>query len=98
MRVEDTRPPDRDGRHLELTLVLQHLWVYAITTKSDFAREYADAIAEAACRGLITTAVVPHGSLHGRLWKPTAKGLTFLFDHANLIADTQEADYVAHYC
>ena len=98
MRVEDKRPPDAGGRTLELVLMLQHLWTYAQTTKSDFAREHADAIAEASCRGFLTTAVTPNGSVFGRLWKPTAAGLSFLFDNAELIQESQEAEYVAHYC
>lgn len=97
-RVDDPRPSDPEGRTLELVLVLQHLWTYAMTTKSDFARLYADAVAEAASRGYITTSVVPNGKVFGRLWKPTAAGTQFLFDHAELIQETQEADYVAHYC
>lgn len=98
MRVEDKRPPDRDGRTLELVLVLQHLWTYAQTTKSDFVREHADSVAEAASRGFITTAVVPNGDVYGRLWKPTASGTRFLFANADLIQNTQEAEYVANYC
>lgn len=97
MRVEDKRPPDRDGRTLELVLVLQHLWTYSYSTKSDFAREWADAIAEAASRGFVTTAIVPGGSVFGRLWKPTDRGLSFLFDNAALIQN-QEDEYVSNYC
>lgn len=82
MRVEDPRPFDETARTLELCQVLSRLWTYSVTTKSDEARLYADEIAEAASRGFITTAVAPHGSLYGRLWKLTPSGLSFLFANA----------------
>lgn len=46
------------------------------TTKSDFARAYADGISECASIGLLTTAR-PDGSF-GRMWCLTAAGLTVL--------------------
>lgn len=82
MRVEDPRPFDEVARTEELCQVLSRLWTYSVTTKSDEARLYADEIAEAASRGFITTAVAPHGTLFGRLWKLTPLGLSFLFDNA----------------
>lgn len=61
-----------------LLTVLQHIHTYAFTTKSDLARQHADIIAEAASKGLISTAIVP-GSAHcGHIWKITTKGLTLL--------------------
>lgn len=82
MRIEDPRPFDEEERSLELCQVLARLWTYSVTTKSDEARIYADEIAEAASRGFITTAVAPHGTLYGRLWKLTPSGLSFLFAKA----------------
>ena len=98
MRLEDTRSPDLEGRTLELAMVLQQLWTYALTTKADLVRSHADAVAEAASRGFITTSVIPHGTLHGRLWKLTPAGLSFLFANADLIAHTQENAYVENHC
>lgn len=95
MRVEDPRPFDQAARTLELCQVLSRLWTYSMTTKSDEARLYADEIAEAASRGFITTAVAPHGSLYGRLWKLTPQGLLFLFANAGDPAATEIA-YAQH--
>lgn len=96
MRVEDPRPFDRGQRTTELALVLSRLWTYSVTTKSDEARLYADEIAEAASRGFITTAVAPHGTLYGRLWKLTPSGLQFLFDNAG-DPSTTEIAYVQNH-
>lgn len=79
-----------------LTL-LQRVWVYSITTKSDIAREYADEIAEAASRKFVTTEIVPGRNIHGRLWKLTPEGTDFLFAHAHVIADEEVANYVASF-
>jgi hypothetical protein len=59
--------------------LLQRVWTYVVTTKSDDARAFADEIAEGSSRGFLTTQVVPHGNVHGRIWKVTPRGLTFLF-------------------
>lgn len=80
-----------------LVRVLHRLWTYSLTTKSGEIREYADEVAEAAIRQLITTAVVPGGSTYGRLWKLTPAGVSFLFDHADLIRD-EEARYAQAHC
>lgn len=47
------------------------------TTKSDFAREYATQIAEAASSGLITTETPMDG--FGNVWRVTPDGLMSLF-------------------
>lgn len=47
-----------------------------MTTKSDFARAWADYLAMAASQGLITTKL--YGDVYGREWQITAKGLTAL--------------------
>lgn len=86
MRLEDTRPADDVGRVAGLVYVLHRLWTYALTTKSDEARCYADEVAEAASRGFITTSVTPGGTLHGRLWKLTPEGTAFLFANASSLA------------
>lgn len=46
------------------------------TTKSDFAREQADAVAMLACCGLITTHM--QDDTWTNLWKITSEGLLFL--------------------
>lgn len=92
--IEDTRPAAQAGRDKHLLYVLQRIWTYAITTKSDLVREYADEVAEAAGRNFITTKVIPCRDLHGRLWKLTPEGTQFLFDNADVIADEEVANYV----
>lgn len=94
MRVEDPRPPELVERVRGLVHVLQRLWTYALTTKSDEVRSFADEVAEAASRGLITTSVIPKGSIHGRLWKLTPAGLQFLYDNAEALAN-EEDEYVS---
>lgn len=62
----------------DLLTLLQHIHTYAFTTKSDLARQHADMIAEAASKGLISTAIIPGSSHMGHIWKITTKGLTLL--------------------
>jgi hypothetical protein len=59
MNIVDTRPPGEDGRKAALVHLLQRVWTYEVTTKSDDARAFADEIAEGSSRGLLTTQVVP---------------------------------------
>jgi hypothetical protein len=92
----DPRPAAELERDTALLLVLQKLWTYSLTTKSDDVRSYADEIAEAASRGFITTIVIPNGSLHGRLWKLTPKGTQFLWDEADRLLN-EEDHYAARY-
>lgn len=62
-----------------LAHVLETIWHTHATTKSNFSREFADEIAEAACRGLITTrASFTPMSPFGRTWRITRRGLTVL--------------------
>lgn len=49
------------------------VWQTNVTTKSDFAREWADYIAMAASMGLITTRVA--GDVYSRHWQITSFGL-----------------------
>jgi hypothetical protein len=74
MDIVDTRPPGEDGRKAALVHLLQRVWTYEVTTKSDDARAFADEIAEGSSRGLLTTQVVPHGKTFGRIWKLTPLG------------------------
>jgi hypothetical protein len=96
--IEDSRPPSEKERETNLLCLLQRVWTYAFTTKSDLARAYADEIAEGASRGFLTTSVVPGRPIHGRLWKVTPSGLQHLFDNAGTIADEEVANYVESYC
>lgn len=92
--LTDPRPPDQESRDALLLVLLQRVWTYSITTKADLSRAYADEIAEGASRGFLTTEVVPGRMIHGRLWKLTPTGTTFLFDNAHVIADEEVANYV----
>ena len=53
--------------------------VHAPTTKSDFAREYADQIARLASMNLITVKVNP--DIYGRRWRITQKGMDELDEY-----------------
>lgn len=59
-----------------ITRVLDRAWRAPFSTKSDFARTYADFVALAACEGYITTQVAIHH--YGRTWVITPKGLRHL--------------------
>ncbi len=99
MNISDPRPPDMEGRDSALVHLLQRVWCYPVTTKSDVARQFADEIAEAASRELLTTAVVPpkYAQVFGRLWKLTPAGLQFLWDHGAELT-FEETRYVETYC
>lgn len=62
-----------------LIRVLDEIFQQHATTKSNFSRLYADEIAEAACRGLITTreSFTPFAPF-GRTWRITRRGLAVL--------------------
>lgn len=64
----------------EMARLLFVLWSAprAITTKSDFAREWANELAEASGRGLATTKIYPGLPQHGSYWRITAEGLIHL--------------------
>jgi hypothetical protein len=96
--IEDTRPPEQSAREVSLLCLLQRVWTYSITTKSDYARHYADEIAEASSRGFLTTLVVPGRPIHGRLWKMTPAGVDYLFAFAGTIADEEVTNYAQAYC
>jgi hypothetical protein len=70
---------DMEGHSLTPVLqVIAQAWSDGFTTRSDFARSNAEAVAEAACRGLITTLNVITGQ-HGKSWLVTPKGCKKLF-------------------
>jgi hypothetical protein len=56
--------------------VLLAAWSLPFSTKSDFARLAADEIAEAACRGLITTRT--EAGAWGRYWRITPAGAAII--------------------
>lgn len=58
--------------------ILAQAWAAGFTTRSDFARSNAEAVAEASCRGLITTRNIAAGA-YGRQWLITPKGCKTLF-------------------
>lgn len=93
--ITDPRPPPTEGQQREIRLLelLQRVWTYAFTTKSDTARVYADEIAEASSRGFLTSQVVPGRVLFGRLWKITSPGILWLETNSALIADSEVAKY-----
>ena len=62
---------------MDLLAIVEKAWTAPFRTKSDFARENADAVAAAACRGLITTSV--NATDHGRDWLATPDGLASLW-------------------
>lgn len=99
MPIEDTRPGLQAERDAGVVHLLQRVWTYPVTTKSDDARVFADEIAEASSRELITTAVVPPtiAKIFGRIWKVTPKGLSFLYANAEMLTD-EEVRYVEGYC
>lgn len=62
----------------QLIAVVAQAWSDGFTTKSTFARTHAEAVAEAACRGLITTLNVVT-NCYGNKWLVTPKGCKKLF-------------------
>lgn len=59
--------------------VIALAWSDGFSTRSDFARTNAEAVAEAACRGLITTLNVLTGN-HGKQWLVTPEGCQTLWN------------------
>jgi hypothetical protein len=57
--------------------ILHRAWSSPFTTRSVFAREHTDEIAQAACLGLISTHD-PDSGQWGRTWRITAQGLLSL--------------------
>jgi hypothetical protein len=95
MATTNSTPVPASDRELNLLHLMQRVWTYSITTKSDDARAYADEIAEGASRGFLTTLIV-YGTpspLYGRLWKLTPEGLLFLSLNSHHIANEETAAY-----
>lgn len=97
MAIEDHRPGEPSLRDAALAHLLLRVWCYPVTTKCDDARAWADEIAEGASRAFLTTLIIPHGRIYGRIWKITPDGLSFLFAHADLLT-SEEVQYVEGYC
>jgi hypothetical protein len=62
-----------------LGAAIARAWADGFSTRSDFARQHAEAVAEAACLGLITT-FNPTTGRHGKQWLVTPKGCRKLFE------------------
>ena len=69
--------------------MLLEAWKNGFTTKSDFAREFADYVAIAACMGWASTRIFPP-DVWGSSWQITAKGLLALEELYGI--DTTEED------
>lgn len=95
MDIKDTRPPPTLEEERERTIlrILQRVWTYHLTTKSDDARTFADEFAEASSRGYLTTQVAFGRPVYGRLWKITQDGLAHLADQGHKIADEEVTNY-----
>ena len=63
--------------------VIAQAWSEGFTTRSDFARQHAEQVAVAACRGLITTKDPVSGDWQ-RKWRVTPKGAEYLFHDESL--------------
>lgn len=57
--------------------IVDRAWRSPFSTKSDFARENASAVAVAAQQGLITTRIT--GDVYGSVWRVTPNGLSVLW-------------------
>lgn len=95
--LKSARPRAGADRKQALVSLLQQVWTYGASTKGDVARSGADEFAEAASRGLITTAIILGGEVHGRLWKITGAGLAYLSDNIGCLSK-EEQDYVEAHC
>lgn len=66
----------------QMVAVCSHAWSAPFTTKSDFAREYADAVAAAASLGMITTCL--RQGEYSRHWHVTPLGIQFINNMENI--------------
>lgn len=96
--IQDHRPPEVIERELRLLHLCQRVWTYAVTTKSDLARDYADEVAEGASRGFLTTLVAFGSDVYGRLWKVTEAGVAFLRINGDRIAADEVENYGESIC
>jgi hypothetical protein len=87
---EESNAEWREARMCLIIACLDSIWASPPTTKSDWAREYADEIAEMASKGFITTQIAIHPDTDfGRVWKITLTGLTVLTQHSFLLDQEQ---------
>lgn len=92
-------PTNLDARNvaaIPLLTVLQHVHTYGMMIQSDDARRYAEVVAEAASRNLITTEVIHGSGVHGRLWKITIGGLQLLNAGSSMIVDEELKAFAEH--
>lgn len=71
-----------------LEAVLNEAWRGGFSTKSDFARAYADFVAMAASLNWITTRIMV--DVFGRDWQCTSKGLAALNEIYGIDTDVEE--------
>lgn len=82
LNVERLAVPPIDPRlGPEMFEVLDQAHKHGIYTKGNLARHRANPIAEAACRGWLTTMTAP--GLFGNVWYVTPAGCTALVQHYN---------------
>ncbi len=79
----------KKGRWKTEFVVLHRAWSDPFTTKSDFARENADMVAELGFSQLITT-LDAHG--FGPIWKITPLGLEVLWNFLDLEDDDDDTE------
>lgn len=70
---------------LDLMLVIQKAKVQPFTTKSDFARKFANPIALAACEGLISTKI--DEDVYTNIWMVTQDGLAWYEGASHVLSD-----------
>lgn len=93
---QPTEDPEGSPEERELLRCIQRVHSYAFSTKSDYSRQFADQLAEAACKGFVTTRVVPGQDTYGRHWKVTPLGLLHLEHWAHLIGQEEVQNYEDH--
>lgn len=70
---------------MEIMLVIQKAKITPFTTKSDFAREFANPIALAACEGFISTKL--NDETYTNRWMVTQDGLAWFEGAVNVLGD-----------
>jgi len=70
---------------MEIMLVIQKAKITPFTTKSDFAREFANPIALAACEGFISTKL--NDDTYTNRWMVTQDGLAWFEGAVNVLSD-----------
>ncbi len=75
---------EREGI-LDLMVVIQKAKMQPFTTKSDFARTFANPIALAACEGLISTKI--DEDVYTNIWMVTQDGLAWYEGASHVFSD-----------